>query len=67
MMVVSLSPGEVFEAGVPRVLFNANVPLTGEPPFDVTPDGERFVVELQPNVATPITLVTNWTLLVERH
>jgi hypothetical protein len=67
MMVVPVSPGEVFDAGVPRVLFQANVPLTGEPPYDVTPDGERFVVEREPNVATPITLVTNWTALVERR
>jgi len=67
MMVVPVSSAKTFEAGPPRVLFEANFRFGGQRIYDVTPDGERFVVELQPNVATPITLVTNWTALVERH
>jgi Tol biopolymer transport system component len=67
MMVVPVSVDDGFQVGVPRLLFEASLPLSGEAPYDVTPDGERFVVELQRNAASPITLVTNWTALLERE
>lgn len=32
-------------------------------PYDVTPDGQRFVFATYPeSVSTPLVLVTNWTL-----
>jgi Tol biopolymer transport system component len=50
-------PGPI--VGTPKVLFT----LPSGAPWDVTPDGQRFLVGLPPVAAglAPITVVTNWT------
>jgi len=51
-----------FEVGSAQMLFPLrNVYATGEP-YDVAPDGKRFLVFTQPEASSsPITLVLNWT------
>jgi len=53
--------GNQFEVGTMQNLFPMrNVLPTGEP-FDVTPDGKRFLVFQEPEgSASPMTLVLNW-------
>ena len=51
---------------MPKALFEARVPLTGNPyrtTYNVTADGRRFLVNTIPEGATspPITVVLNWT------
>src|SRR5208337_1768120 len=51
------------EIGNPQTLFQANVSkTTGLVPYDVGPDGKRFVFITPPaqSIVEPITLVTNW-------
>jgi Tol biopolymer transport system component len=59
--------GPSLEIGNPQVLFQMNLATSiGLSPFDVSPDGKKFVVLTQPahSSAEPITLVTNWTALL---
>ena len=58
---VSTPRDGVFQAGTPRKLFQANPVsvFTGRNSWDVTPDGQRFLIT---SVGTPppITVVVNW-------
>jgi serine/threonine protein kinase len=60
----------VFEAGVPRVLFQTNVSGYPNPRnvYDVSADGQRFIIITPPEEtsATPITVVANWTADLKR-
>jgi eukaryotic-like serine/threonine-protein kinase len=58
------SNGDQFASGVPRALFPINIPRMRQlgQNYDVTPHGERFLVNTrteQPEAA-PLTLVQNW-------
>lgn len=53
---------EEFELDPVRTLFHVNYMAPIGNPYDVTPDGQRFVVTTLPEtVPTPLVLVTNWT------
>jgi len=64
LMVVKLTTGSVFQAGVPRVLFQAppgGLDSQGMIQWALSPDGKRFlflVPETQGGV--PFTVVLNW-------
>ena len=62
IMAVEVSLAPTFQAGIPRALFKANLQRPPGWQFDVTPDGERFLVNLRPGeqVSDPVTLVQNW-------
>ena len=62
MMAVEVQTDPTFQAGVPRVLFKTHLRTPPGRQFDVTPDGERFLVNLVPGdqVSDPVTLVQNW-------
>jgi eukaryotic-like serine/threonine-protein kinase len=66
MMSVDVTTGTEFHAGIPKVLFDsriyASVTLFDEPDWDVTPDGQRFLITSEPleHNATPINVVLNW-------
>ncbi len=68
MMAVNVDGGsEAFTYGSPRLLFESRalVGATGSGPqgylYDVTPDGQRFlIIERGDAGAQPLTLVTNW-------
>jgi len=64
LMAVKLTTGSVFQAGVPRVLFQAPPPGTGDlglPRWEPSPDGKRFLF-LVPETpgGVPFTVVLNW-------
>jgi eukaryotic-like serine/threonine-protein kinase len=71
MMSVQVSTDPVFEAGMPKVLFEAPVWAGGNSTvrtstrYDVTADGRRFLINSirkdTSSAATPITVVLNWT------
>jgi len=67
---ITLNPGRV-EMGAAQQLFRFNNPLgiVGVvSPYDVTADGQRFVLITTPQqTPRPITLVTNWTAELKRQ
>ena len=62
---VKLSP--TFEHGFPRPLFSTAMSIAFTHPYDVTADGERFLVNAiaEETTAIPITVVVNWTAALE--
>jgi Tol biopolymer transport system component len=68
LMAIDVSaPG--WQNSRPRPLFRVSVPdLGGHSDYDVSPDGETFVVNvfLADPVVPPIDVVLNWTSLLER-
>lgn len=59
---VEVQTNPSFQAGIPKALFKTNVRPPPGGQFDVTPDGERFLVNLLPGdqMSDPVTLVQNW-------
>ena len=59
LMSVDVSTTPVFQAGVPKRLFN---PKAASRYWDVTSDGRRFVIPVPvgQNSAAPYTVVLNW-------
>ena len=62
MMAAPVQAGATFEAGVPRMLFEVGRQLPVIVMFDVTADGQRFImpVPTEEQASLPITIVTNW-------
>jgi serine/threonine-protein kinase len=65
MMVVSIAPASSFVASPPRMLFEGRYGATGGVrPYDVSPDGRRFLMvkqkERAPISASQMILVQNW-------
>jgi Tol biopolymer transport system component len=62
IMAVEVTTSPAFQAGIPKVLFQTHLRPPPGRQFDVTSDGERFLVNLKPGdqVSDPITLVQNW-------
>ena len=65
------SGGNAFNAAVPKPLFAARVPLSGNPyrtNYDVTADGQRFLVNTRTadNTPSPITVTLNWPELLKQ-
>ncbi len=68
MMAVEIAGGDASRAGTPKRLFHANVALGGSGTlYDVSPDGQRFVVisEGLPASASDIEMVLNWPALLK--
>ena len=58
-----------FDVGTVEPLFAVRPPGTGGTFYDVSPDGQRFLVNMAPEVTTaptPITVVVNWLAGVKR-
>ena len=66
MMAVEITTDPTFREGIPRLLFEENFQLSISTlaNYDVTPDGQRFVMikesEEQQEAATQINVVLNW-------
>ncbi len=62
IMAVEVRAAPTFQAGIPKALFKTSLRPPPGAQFDVTPDGERFLVNLRPGdqVPDPMTLVQNW-------
>jgi len=56
-----------FELDPVRELFQVNYVAPVGNPYDVTPDGQRFVLTTLPeSLVTPLVLVTNWTADIKK-
>jgi len=64
MMAVDVAFGERFSSGTPRALF----PYGATTGFDVSEDGQRFLIVTPPKeVDSPITVLVNWWVGLERN
>jgi eukaryotic-like serine/threonine-protein kinase len=65
LMSVDISAKPVFKAGVPRPLFQLPPGVLG---FEVTADGERFLIDtpVALNAPAPFTVVLNWQMIFKR-
>ena len=61
IMAVDVKTGATFEAGDPKPLFTTRLRRSLAREYDVTPDGQRFLVAVAPGdeVMPPLTLVQN--------
>ena len=68
IMSVEVSAGAVFESGVPRALFPVFLKNAPGPQYDVSADGQRFLLNVRvgEESSPPVTLVQNWTALLKR-
>src|SRR5882724_2288959 len=69
LMAVSLKLGPDFaEPSAPRELFPLPAVDTGFSPYDVAPDGQRFLVRATPQqqAAEPLTVIVNWPALMKK-
>jgi Tol biopolymer transport system component len=68
LMSVAVKTGQVFETEAPKPLFDMRVRSDPDRLFDVSSDGQRFVVvaPVGDETAPPITLVQNWTALLRQ-
>jgi Tol biopolymer transport system component len=62
LMAVPVLGGRSFRPGPHQLLFQANFNTYRDRPYDVAPDGRRFIADLvtASEGSSPITLVTNW-------
>ena len=67
LMAVDVTEGPIFKVGVAESLFQARV-VHGRKesfldvlPWDVSPDGKRFLIEMVKTPSAPLTVVLNWT------
>jgi Tol biopolymer transport system component len=60
---VEVRPGKAFEAGAPKPLFPTQIARLPFASYDVTADGQRFLVTelVRTEEPEPITLVVDWT------
>ena len=65
---VEVRPGEAFEAGAPRPLFATQMFMSPMAGYDVTADGQRFLVNefVRSEEAEPITLVVDWPAALKK-
>jgi hypothetical protein len=67
LTAIEVNPqGSEFQVGAAKPLFRLSSPALGLP-YDVTPDGQRFLVNYLPeDTSTPLTLVVNWPAEVKK-
>jgi Tol biopolymer transport system component len=69
MVAVSIETGPALRVGTPRTLFGGNFIWARQRPFDVSPDGRRFVM-IRQNAHLPgyreLRMVVNWQKDIER-
>ncbi len=65
LMAVDLKIGEdSVEPSTPRELFPLPTPTINFIPYDVTADGERFLVQAPPQQASALSVIVNWPTLL---
>ncbi|MGE5361222.1 MAG: protein kinase domain-containing protein [Bacteroidales bacterium] len=70
LMALDVRAGATFEPGVPRRLFaaglvGANTPITGRAQYDVSNDGQRFLLNRKVGADT-LEVIVNWPALLSR-
>ena len=68
-MVVDLkTTADGLQPSTPRVLFEMPaLEKSMNTPYDVTPDGKRFLVLAIPKRASPLTVISNWQALLKKR
>jgi serine/threonine protein kinase len=68
IMSVEIRASTIIEAGTPQALFSTVLKNAPGPPYDVSSDGQRLLLNRPIDEASspPITLVQNWTALLKR-
>jgi len=62
LMAVMVRSGATFEAEAPRALFETALPTSPQrQTYAVSRDGQRFLLNAPLDVASPMTIVENWT------
>ncbi|HEX5854746.1 MAG TPA: protein kinase [Thermoanaerobaculia bacterium] len=65
LMAVAVKAGATFEMEAPQALFEARLKEDPDREFDVSADGQRFLLVTPGDESTPpISLVQNWTVLL---
>jgi eukaryotic-like serine/threonine-protein kinase len=59
--------GNGIEVQSPQILFKSAVEAATFAPYDVTPDGKKFVIDAVKEQDTPLTLVVNWTASLKKQ
>jgi eukaryotic-like serine/threonine-protein kinase len=81
LMAVDVSAGTIFNASVPKTLFQVPVALIGHPEvndemgkgslqvlgWDVAPDGKRLLVDTATRSAESLTVLLNWTAELKKE
>jgi hypothetical protein len=69
LMAVNLRSGaDSLEPSAPRELFPLPAMEMGWSPYEVTPDGQRFLVRATPGRAgAPLTVIVNWPALLKKE
>jgi hypothetical protein len=66
-MAAAVKAGETFESGTPAVLFPSEAIVDADWDWDVSADGQRFLVgRAAETQTTPFAVVVNWTADVKR-
>jgi hypothetical protein len=67
LMVVTLKPsGTSLEASLPRELFSLPVGVPGPNPYEVAPDGQRFLVNDVAPSSQALNVIVNWQALLKK-
>ncbi len=68
LMAMAVKLGSTFESETPAALFDARIRNDPDRHYDVSADGQRFLLDtpLGEETAPPITLVQNWTALLRQ-
>jgi eukaryotic-like serine/threonine-protein kinase len=73
LMAAPVTPGAVLQVGRPAELFKTGLPFRGtqaagfRAEYDVSPDGQRFLLMEDPEIqGPPVTVVLNWTAALGR-
>jgi hypothetical protein len=53
------------EPSTPREMFPLPTPTINFIPYDVTADGQRFLVQAPPQQASPLSAIVNWPALLK--
>jgi Tol biopolymer transport system component len=64
-MNVTVGPQTVVPSP-PRELFAVPAVDTGRHPYDVSPDGQRFLIRATPQAAQSLTMIVNWPELLKK-
>jgi Tol biopolymer transport system component/predicted Ser/Thr protein kinase len=66
LMAAEVKAGsESLHIATPKALFTLPVVENSLPPFDVAPDGQRFLVRMKLGEALPLNLIVNWPALLD--
>jgi serine/threonine protein kinase len=69
LMAVELkAEGGTLRPSTPHELFRLPIVDTGRPPYDVTPDGQRFLVRaVSGQAGQPLSVIVNWPALLKKE